>query len=101
MSILKLHTRNTSVIIKTVKDLAKKQEKDRTSLKSEKKKKNHFSVCFPPAPAPLQGQDPRQPCVLCFLKLFGIVLTRALQIKEGQTALSESAKVTQHHALGE
>ena len=20
-------------------------------------------VCFPPAPAPLQGQDPRQPCV--------------------------------------
>lgn len=38
MSILKLHTRNTSVIIKTVKDLAKKQEKDWTSLKSEKKK---------------------------------------------------------------
>ena len=40
MSILKLHTRNTSVIIKTVKDLAKKQEKDWTSLKPEKK--NHF-----------------------------------------------------------
>ena len=54
-------------------------------------------VCFPPAPAPLPGQDPRQPCVpaahqaahspcvLCFLKLFGTVLTRALQIKGGQT----------------
>ena len=54
-------------------------------------------VCFPPAPVPLPGQDPRQPrvpathqaahspCVLCFLKLFGTVLTRALQIKGGQT----------------
>ena len=37
MSILKLHTCNTSVIIKTVKDFAKKQEKDWTSLQSEKK----------------------------------------------------------------
>ena len=32
MSILKLHTRNTSVIIKTVIDLAKKQEKDWTLM---------------------------------------------------------------------
>ena len=38
MSILKLHTCKTFVIIKTVKDLAKKQVKDWTSLKSEKKK---------------------------------------------------------------
>ena len=65
---------------------------------SRKHIEKQIRVCFPPAPAPLLGQDPRQPCVpaltgwftapcaLCFLKLFGIVLPRALQTK-GRAAL--------------